>query len=65
MYIDGVQVAQATGTSIAEAFTTQNYIGKGYFDGWTGMFKGGVEWFRAFDYPLTKEEMLQDMNDDW
>ena len=65
MYIDGKMVAQATGTPIAEAFTQENYIGKGYFDGWTGMFKGGVEWFRAFDYPLSDAEILQDMNDDW
>ena len=65
MYLEGVQVASAKGTPIAEAFTQENYIGKGYFDGWTGMFKGGMEWFRAFDYPLTPAEMKQDMEDDW
>ena len=65
MYIDGVQVAQASGSPIGDAFTQENYIGKGYFDGWTGMFKGGVEWFRAFDYPLSAAEILQDIQDDW
>ena len=65
MYLNGNQVASAKGTPIAEAFTKENFIGKGYFDGWTGMFKGGMEWFRGFDYPLTADEIRQDMDDDW
>jgi hypothetical protein len=64
MYIDGKQAAVASGNPIAEAWTRENFIGKGYY-GQSSMFKGGVEWFRAFDYPLGPDEIRQDMADDW
>ena len=65
LYLDGVKRATASGKQIPEQFTHENFIGKGYFDGWTGMFKGGVEWFHGFDYPLGPDEIEQDMDDDW
>ena len=65
LYLDGEKRASASGKIIPEQFTHENFVGKGYFDGWTGMFKGGVEWFRAFDYPLGPDEIQQDMDDDW
>ena len=64
MYLDGKQVATASGNPIAEAWTRENFIGKGYY-GQSSMFQGGVEWFRAFDYPLGPDEIKQDMADDW
>ena len=64
MYIDGKQAAVASGNPIAEAWTRENFIGKGYY-GQSSMFKGAVEWFRAFDYPLGPDEIRQDMADDW
>jgi hypothetical protein len=65
LYLDGEKRVSASGKVIPEQFTHENFIGKGYFDGWTGMFKGGVEWFRGFDYPLGPDEIQQDMDDDW
>jgi len=65
LYLDGVKISTCSKTPINEQFTWENYIGKGYWDGWTSMFKGGMEWFRAFDYPLGPDEIQQDMDDDW
>ena len=65
LFLDGEKKASASGKVIPEQFTHENFVGKGYFDGWTGMFKGGVEWFRGFDYPLGPDEIQQDMDDDW
>jgi hypothetical protein len=65
LYLEGVKISTCSKTPINEGLTTENFIGKGYFDGWTGMYKGGMEWFRAFDYPLGPDEIQQDMDDDW
>ena len=65
LYLEGVKISTCSKTPINEGLTSENFIGKGYFDGWTGMFKGGMEWFRAFDYPLGPDEIQQDMDDDW
>jgi hypothetical protein len=65
LYLEGILINSCSKTIIQEQFTWENYIGKGYWDGWTGMFKGGMEWFRAFDYPLGPDEIQQDMDDDW
>jgi len=65
LYLDGVKISSCSNTPINEQFTWENYIGKGYWDGSTSMFKGGMEWFRAFDYPLGPDEIQQDMDDDW
>jgi hypothetical protein len=65
LYLEGIKISSCSKTPINEQFTWENYIGKGYWDGWTSMFKGGMEWFRAFDYPLGPDEIQQDMDDDW
>jgi hypothetical protein len=65
LYLEGIKISSCSKTIIQEQFTWENYIGKGYWDGWTSMFKGGMEWFRAFDYPLGPDEIQQDMDDDW
>jgi len=65
LYLEGIKISSCSKTPIYEQFTWENYIGKGYWDGWTSMFKGGMEWFRAFDYPLGPDEIQQDMDDDW
>ena len=65
LYLEGVKISSCSKIPIQEQFTWENYIGKGYWDGWTSMFKGGIEWFRAFDYPLGPDEIQQDMDDDW
>jgi Concanavalin A-like lectin/glucanases superfamily len=65
IFVDGVKTASATGPAINDTTTNQNFIGKAFNDGWHGFFQGGMEWFRAFDYPLTPDDIQQDMDDDW
>jgi hypothetical protein len=65
LLLDGNRVLSATGPEIADTFTEQNFIGKAFFDGTHSLVKGGMEWFRAFDYPLSADEIATDMDDDW
>jgi hypothetical protein len=65
LLINGKEVAQGTGPEIGDPVTYNNFIGKAFWDGSHGLIKGGMEWFRAFDYPLTADEISQDMDNDW
>jgi hypothetical protein len=65
VYIDGVKTATANGAAVIDTTTNQNFIGKAFNDGWHGFFQGGMQWFRAFDYPLTADDIQQDMENDW
>jgi hypothetical protein len=64
MYIDGNLVGTSAATTNPDIITTDNYIGFA-FPGETTPFRGGMQWFRAFDYPLTAEDIAGDMDDDW
>jgi hypothetical protein len=64
MYIDGKLIGTSAATSNPDIITTDNYIGFA-FPGETTPFRGGMQWFRAFDYPLTAEDIAGDMDDDW
>uniref|UniRef100_A0A6C0BIV7 Uncharacterized protein n=1 Tax=viral metagenome TaxID=1070528 RepID=A0A6C0BIV7_9ZZZZ len=64
MYIDGNLVGTSATTANPDIITTDNYIGFG-FPGETTPFRGGMQWFRAFDYPMTAEDIAGDMDDDW
>jgi hypothetical protein len=63
--LDGVRIMSGTGTPIQDNVTQENFIGKAFFDGTHSLHEGAMEWFRAFDYPLTADEIQQDMDDDW
>lgn len=65
LFLNGNRVLSATGPEISDAVTDQNYIGKAFWDGRHEMLRGGMEWFRSFDYPLTAEDIVTDMDDDW
>jgi hypothetical protein len=63
-YVDGNLVGTSAATNNPDVITTDNYIGFA-FPGQTTPFNGGMQWFRAFDYPLTPEDIAEDMDDDW
>jgi hypothetical protein len=65
VYLDGVKIMTGSGTSMGEQITNENFIGRSAVDNDHRMHNGGMQWFRGFDYPLTKEEIAQDMDDDW
>lgn len=65
IYLDGVKQMSGSGNSLAEQITSENYIGRSAIDNDHRLHKGGMQWFRGFDYPLSKEEIQQDMDDDW
>ena len=65
IYVDGVKRASGTGSAMPEAITGENYIGRAALDGSHRLHKGGMMWFRGFDYALSADEIQQDMDDDW
>jgi len=65
IYVDGVLKMTGTGNAPPEQVTGENFIGRSAIDGDHRLHKGGMEWFRGFDYPLTPDEIQQDMDDDW
>jgi len=65
IYVDGVKRMSGSGGVTPEQVTTENFIGRSVVDNDHRQHKGGMEWFRGFDYPLTADEIQQDMDDDW
>jgi hypothetical protein len=65
IYVDGVKRISGAGTSTPEQITNENYIGRSVVDNDHRLHRGGMEWFRGFDYALTPDEIKQDMDDDW
>ena len=65
IYVDGVKQMSGSGNSLAEQITNENFIGRSAADDDHRMHNGGMQWFRGFDYPLSAEEIQQDMDDDW
>jgi hypothetical protein len=65
IYVDGVKKASGTGAAMPEGITGENYIGRAALDGTHRLHKGGMMWFRGFDYALSPDEIQQDMDDDW
>jgi hypothetical protein len=65
IYVDGVKRISGSGTSTPEQITNENYIGRSVVDNDHRLHRGGMQWFRGFDYPLTADEIQQDMDDDW
>jgi len=63
-YVDGQLVGTSASTTNPDVITNDNFIGYA-FPGETSPFNGGMQWFRAFDYALTPEDIAQDMDDDW
>ena len=65
IYVDGVLKMSGSGNAPPENVTSENFIGRAAIDNDHRLHKGGMEWFRGFDYPLTADEIQQDMDDDW
>jgi hypothetical protein len=65
IYVDGIKKASGTGPAMPEGITGENYIGRAALDGTHRLHKGGMMWFRGFDYALSPDEIQQDMDDDW
>lgn len=55
LYIDGIKVASATGNTITDSIYDACVIGG-------ESFKGHLAWFHIYDYSLTQNEILRDMN---
>ena len=65
IYVDGVLRMTGSGTAPPEHVTSENFIGRAAVDNDHRLHKGGMQWFRGFDYALTPDEIQQDMDDDW
>jgi hypothetical protein len=65
IYVDGVKKISGSGGGTPEEISTENFIGRSAADNDHRMHNGGMQWFRGFDYPLSPEEIQQDMDDDW
>ncbi len=55
LFIDGIRVASATGNTMTDAVYDACWIG-------SDNFKGHLAWFHIYDYSLTQNEILRDMN---
>jgi hypothetical protein len=65
IYVDGVKRISGSGGATPEQITGENFVGRSAADNDHSFHKGGMQWFRGFDYPITADEIQQDMDDDW
>jgi len=65
IYVDGVKKMSGSGNPLEEQLTSENFVGRSVVDNDHRLHRGGMQWFRGFDYPLTADEIRQDMDDDW
>ena len=65
IYVDGVKRISGSGGTTPEQITSENFVGRSAADNDHRFHKGGMQWFRGFDYTLSPDEIQQDMDDDW